>query len=865
MGWLRPSLAHEHSVRHEEDYISVFLAQLLALGLQCEVGAQSFGTVFAALDPRIAGCNDKVDGSDWCFLSETAVGADSTREAHASGIRGSGGTGARPAWSAGPSTIPSLPAAPEASAVSFFESGEVVQQCRDPVVHIFPGCCSSATKASSRVMRLSGRLVRFQDDPASDCPSLTCVSRTLLCAARGLRQGARRGAGPSAAGKVSQDGAASRLQPHTMEGDPLLPRALQAPPLPDQSSSVFAGAPGHPQVVEDESFPPATHLLGQAEAGPLHASQRSSEDESFPPCALQALPLRDPTSQILPGAYDLSLFAEDESFPPATGQLGQAAVRSLHALPCSGEARVGMESSRPAKGSMGQAEAWHLHLSPHALEDESFPPRARQARPWLDPTSPIRSGDPESCLFAEDVSFPPGAGLLGQAEARLLRVPPDPLQARTFHLPPGMQASLRALEDESFPPAATPGDLESCLIAEDVSFPPGTGLLGQAEARLLRVPPDFLQARTFHLPPGMQASLRALEDESFPPAATPTGQVEVGPITAVDMLHSTHAPPQESCPGLRRGPDHGHTLGSPEAPDILAPALSGGRLGSGASDTGGQLCGLALLNDAGNGPPLSGASTPSSDVLPATATVTLQPEIPFDCVSFDVLRGPVEYQLPREQSPAGAIAHMLQHAPFMEAAWVHARAHVPGFPYFQILLMRRQAPVTLIVDARSFEGEVFVLEVPPGPFSGHDIAGHIATTGRWAEAVGLWRSSQLVLHYIHRPWQPSFIMQLFSGDLISLSARAGTPLRSVGQTLHWRPDFSARSAHIPALLVVRVGIAGHSPGVGVAPSPNLLLALARALRALLQEVPHLDRHFLAASRTANVPRTPLPSCDAAVQ
>ena len=94
-----------------------------------------------------------------------------------------------------------------------------------------------------------------------------------------------------------------------------------------------------------------------------------------------------------------------------------------------------------------------------------------------------------------------------------------------------------------------------------------------------------------------------------------------------------------------------------------------------------------------------GLSSPGRARL-SPALAALQPEVPFEFVTFDVIRGPIVYHLPHGQGAEEAILYALQHAPFPNPTWTHTRAHVPGFPQLQILLMRDRALCTVILDAR---------------------------------------------------------------------------------------------------------------------------------------------------------------------
>ena len=220
MGWHRPRLAYGHSVRQEIDYTSAPLAQLVALGLQCEVASRTFGAVFALEDPRIGDCIPKQAGPTGCLHSAHA----STREALAPSVRCSGVMewALRPSFPHFAAAALGAPVVPDQSEEALAPSvrcSEVMDwaPCRLPFPHFSaaalgapavpdksekPGtsvqtagvqgsthsCFSSSTAASRRLHKVLGKVVRFETDCTGLCPSLSAVSRTLLRAARALRQ-----------------------------------------------------------------------------------------------------------------------------------------------------------------------------------------------------------------------------------------------------------------------------------------------------------------------------------------------------------------------------------------------------------------------------------------------------------------------------------------------------------------------------------------------------------------------------------------------------------------------------------------------------------------------------------------------------
>ena len=233
---------------------------------------------------------------------------------------------------------------------------------------------------------------------------------------------------------------------------------------------------------------------------------------------------------------------------------------------------------------------------------------------------------------------------------------------------------------------------------------------------------------------------------------------------------------------------------------------------------------MALPASSGLGTPqreqdeLSWDSSTSDRIRLAPDLATLQPEVPFEFVTFDLLRGPVVHYLPHGSGPEHAVLHAVRHAPFPEPVWTRPRAYVPGFPHFQVLLMRSHAQVTVILDQRPLEGEVLVMEVGSEPLTGVQFACQVPIAERSPIVAQVIRASQLVLYHNYRPWALAYFIQL------GTTSRSDTPL-----------------------LIARVGVAGHGSGVGTAPGPHLLLALARALRGLLQELPRLNNHLLVAS------------------
>ena len=209
------------------------------------------------------------------------------------------------------------------------------------------------------------------------------------------------------------------------------------------------------------------------------------------------------------------------------------------------------------------------------------------------------------------------------------------------------------------------------------------------------------------------------------------------------------------------------------------------------------------------------------------------------------------HYLPHGNGPEEAVLHAVQHAPFPNPAWAR-RAFVPGFPHFQLLLIRSSAPVTVILDQRPLEGDVLVVEASHDPFTGEQFASYTPITERAPIVAQVFRASQLVLYHNHRPWGLAYAIPLTTGDLICFTCQSGSFIQVGRSGLQWSPFSSTPVRTRVPLIVARVGVAGHGSGLGTAPGPHLLLALARALRDLLQQFPRLSHLLLAASPLQDV-------------
>ena len=150
--------------------------------------------------------------------------------------------------------------------------------------------------------------------------------------------------------------------------------------------------------------------------------------------------------------------------------------------------------------------------------------------------------------------------------------------------------------------------------------------------------------------------------------------------------------------------------------------------------------------------------------------------------------------------------------------------------------MRRHAPITVLLDTRPLAGEVSVVEVVAEPFSGQQFATQSPPASRSPLVAQLLRASSLVLFYNHRPWVLAYVLRLTSGDLVCFAGRPGSFLQPGQGGVRWSPTGTSFESRCPPLLVARIGAAGAGCRLGVAPRPHLLLALARALRDLLQEI-----------------------------
>ena len=462
-------------------------------------------------------------------------------------------------------------------------------------------------------------------------------------------------------------------------------------------------------------------------------------------------------------------------------------------------------------------------------EDESCPSAWRSftaGRPPNDSASPQRSSDTPSADGA-GISYP-CASCPPMQHGTLLQALAGP---RGTHASPGATDP----SPRTAPPALLLADIATRrpgeAYTEDVSFPPAQPPGHDWPCPPLGEPPCLPPLRQSCQSNAMAYTAFPPEDESFPPArrachhlCTHNGQ----PCP----LHRTPGP----FPGRLRPAEPGHA-GAASGPGPIA--LAGSRCG-----------GPALRGR--DSPPreldeISWGSSRSDRVRVAPSLVTLQPEVAYEFVTFDVVRGPVLHSLPHGNGPEEAVLHAVRHAPFPNPSWIRPSVHVPGFPCFQVLLFRSHVPLTVILDQRPLEGDVLVVETTAEVLTGEQFARYAPIAERSPIVAQVIRASQLVMYHNHRPWALAYAVPLTTGDVVCFACRSGTFLQVGPSSLQWAPPSGASVRTSTPLIVARIGIAGYGSGLGTAPGPHLLLALARALRALLQSVPSLDQFCLAAS------------------
>ena len=424
------------------------------------------------------------------------------------------------------------------------------------------------------------------------------------------------------------------------------------------------------------------------------------------------------------------------------------------------------------------------------------------------PPPPTAFGFRSTCVSA--CSKPPS--LAGRAQTRGHAAQALSAAAASFAHPDAETHGPQhtPMEDESFPPFQLRNHNQPC--------PTNRALLC---CPTLRQPFRLTEA------PCLGASQ---EDESFPPAC----QASHLPHARIGQLR--HALPSPSL--------------SLAAPDP-AGAGAGPERAISVADLRAELSAPASAASPRDHDEASWGSSHSDRAHVAPYLATLQPEVPFEYVTFDIVRGPLIHFLPHGSGPEEAVLHAVRHAPFPNPTWTRPRAHVPDFPQFfpqfQLLLVRDPATITVILDQRPLEGDVLVAETGYTTFTGEQFASSAPVARRTPAVAQVVRASQLVLYHNHRPWALAYAVSLLTGDLICFACRSGSFLRVGRDGLQWQPFSGALAGANTPLIIARVGLAGHGCAIGTAPGPHLLLALARALRELLQELPHLNNLLLAAS------------------
>ena len=142
------------------------------------------------------------------------------------------------------------------------------------------------------------------------------------------------------------------------------------------------------------------------------------------------------------------------------------------------------------------------------------------------------------------------------------------------------------------------------------------------------------------------------EDASFPPKATHASSVEEASRPSMLCFSSASRPPGASAshtraPAASDTGDHAVTVPVSAAAGALTAVVP--------SESA-----VARHDDADDS---DGLSSPGRARL-SPALAALQPEVPFEFVTFDVIRGPIVYRLPHGQGAEEAILYALQHAPF---------------------------------------------------------------------------------------------------------------------------------------------------------------------------------------------------------
>ena len=139
--------------------------------------------------------------------------------------------------------------------------------------------------------------------------------------------------------------------------------------------------------------------------------------------------------------------------------------------------------------------------------------------------------------------------------------------------------------------------------------------------------------------------------------------------------------------------------------------------------------------------------------------------------------------LPHGSGPEEAVLHAVRHAPFPNPTWLRPRAFVPGFPHFQLLLLRSPVPVTVILDQRPLEGDVLVVEANPASFTGEQFASYAPIAERSPIVAQVVRASQLVMYHNHRPWALAYHLLYLPIRFFPSSRPPWPPLDSLSKRL----------------------------------------------------------------------------------
>ena len=361
--------------------------------------------------------------------------------------------------------------------------------------------------------------------------------------------------------------------------------------LPNGLASTREGEARLACWMEDESF------LPDRAAGPSHRRHPcAKEDVSFPPAPFQP----SLTCQSAAGISSV-LPREDESFPP----VGIAS----HALP----------------KDRGQPEARLTVACPSVHFSNSL--------------ASAREGEACPACWMEDESFPPdravGLSHLNHACATEdVSCPPAPFQPSLACKPAAGISSVLPREDESFPPVGT----ASHALPKDRGRPdPLAGLAGPS---LYRTAASSALFKHFCM----------TEDASCPPAPVQPSHI----CQTAAGVSSALSREEESFP-LVGDARHAFPKGHAQ-PDLLSrlagPSLYGTEPAEPSSAENDPGPGGAFSGGAhGLGPPSSSSDAPQRDpdelswgssrserVRLAPSLAALQPEVPFEFVTFDIVR-----------------------------------------------------------------------------------------------------------------------------------------------------------------------------------------------------------------------------------